>query len=297
VGDAIEIRGHSGTRYGTFVFDEPAQLEARRTGDGFSLVIPGTLVLHFPDRGKPCPMVSNLRCVVSAVDRPGTVTDLGVALDPSHYLGAIPESTSKVRLEWRGPLAAMALYERIRDGRPAMLRFQLTGELCFVLDVNGFTSRFRSEPIWIGGHGTKDVTYKPEAWKKVLDDLGVAQVILLEVPLPASPPTGWDKLWKHVRDAVDSFEQGGTTGWKNCVASLREAMTEWQKVEPENLGNFQPRVTDRNTWTLRQRIDSLRWLVREVAHLGPHKPADEWTRDEALLVLSTLAALIAVRKP
>jgi len=33
------------------------------------------------------------------------------------------------------------------------------------------------------------------------------------------------------------------------------------------------------------------------AHLGPHTPAEEWTRDDALLLLSTLSALLAERKP
>ncbi len=295
---AIHVSGNSGTRYGKFVFDEPDQLEARRTGDGFSIVIPGHLDLSFPDRSEPCPMVSNLRCIISAVDRSGTVTELGVALDRNHYLGAIPESSSRVRLEWRGPLATMALYERIRDGRPPVFRFDVFGDLCFLLDVEGFSSRLRSEPVGAAVYGRVEVEYKPEAWKKVLQDLGVAHVLLLEVPLPASPPAGWDEVWRHVRDAMQSFEQGGNIGWKNCVASLREALTEWQAVDPEDLGEFKkPSRTDLEARTSRQRFDVLRWHLRQVAHLGPHRPADEWTRDEALLVLSTFAALIAVRKP
>jgi hypothetical protein len=35
----------------------------------------------------------------------------------------------------------------------------------------------------------------------------------------------------------------------------------------------------------------------QVAHFAVHSKADEWTRDDALLVLSMLSALIAVRNP
>jgi len=55
--------------------------------------------------------------------------------------------------------------------------------------------------------------------------------------------------------------------------------------------------TDRESRTKKQRLNALRWHLMQAAHLGPHTGAEEWSRDDALLMLSVLSALLAERKP
>jgi hypothetical protein len=99
-------------------------------------------------------------------------------------------------------------------------------------------------------------------------------------------------VWHALRDARDSFDTGGSTGWKNCVTAVRLALEEWRKIEQEDKG-----LADTQARTKIQRIDNLRWHLIQLAHYAAHTKADEWTRDDALLALSTLSALLAVRKP
>ncbi len=129
--------------------------------------------------------------------------------------------------------------------------------------------------------------------------LGTAENVLVEIPLPGSPSLDWDEVWKALIDARNAFEQGGSTGWKGCVTSVRLALERWQQIEKEDMGPGwkAPSMQERKDRTKKQRTDNLRWHLYQCAHLGAHSSADEWTRDDALLLLSTLSALLAERKP
>jgi hypothetical protein len=147
--------------------------------------------------------------------------------------------------------------------------------------------------------GNITVTYPKEVWVMMLRVLGVAENVLVEVPLPGSPSPDWDGVWKGLIDARSAFEQGGSTGWKACVTGVRLALERWQKIEKEQMGAgwVKPNQNDLQARTKKERFDNLRWHLIQAAHLGPHTGAEEWTRDEALLMLSTLSALLAERKP
>lgn len=126
----------------------------------------------------------------------------------------------------------------------------------------------------------------------MLRKLGVAENVLLEIPLPTSPPAPWDEVWNALTEARDTFEHGGSTGWKGCVTAVRLALDKWRQIEEEDLG-----PTDKQARTKLQRFENLRWNLLQYAHYGPHSRADEWTRDDALLMLAALSTLLAVRKP
>jgi hypothetical protein len=100
-------------------------------------------------------------------------------------------------------------------------------------------------------------------------------------------------------EAGDSFEQGGTTGWKGCVVAVRLTLEKWQKIEPEQHGPGwkSPAPADRQARTWRERLDNVRWHLLQCAHDAAHSAADEWTRDDAILMLATLSSLLAERKP
>jgi hypothetical protein len=83
------------------------------------------------------------------------------------------------------------------------------------------------------------------------------------------------------------------------VAAVRLALEKWQGIEKEDMGPGwkAPSMIERKDRTKRQRLDNVRWHLYQCAHLGPHSSAEDWTRDDAVLLLSTLAALLAERKP
>ena len=133
----------------------------------------------------------------------------------------------------------------------------------------------------------------------MMRDLNLQDSILVDIPFPSDPPTGWEPIWTALRDARDSFDKGGSTAWKNTVTSVRLALEEWQHLEKEVQGPGwkRPDRTDLETRTKEQRIDNIRWHLIQLAHYAAHTKADDWTRDDALLLLSTLSSLLAVRKP
>jgi hypothetical protein len=58
-----------------------------------------------------------------------------------------------------------------------------------------------------------------------------------------------------------------------------------------------PEKADRESRTARQRLDAIRWHLREFAHLAAHSGAEHWSREDAVLLLSSVSALLALRRP
>lgn len=82
------------------------------------------------------------------------------------------------------------------------------------------------------------------------------------------------------------------SGWSHCVVEVRHALDQWNKIEPVKM---LPADQPRKEWAKKDRLDGLRRQLRECTHPAAH--GESWSRDEALLMLSTLSALLAVRNP
>jgi hypothetical protein len=148
-------------------------------------------------------------------------------------------------------------------------------------------------------HEIAQVRYSRDAWTATLRQLKHRDAVLIEIPYPSDPPTGWESIWQALQDARDSFDKGGSVGWKACVVNVRHALEQWQKIEAEDHGPGWERpaqgdLKDRNK---HQRIENIRWHLLQLAHYSVHTKADEWTRDDAALALSVLSSLLTVRKP
>src|SRR5205807_2642050 len=91
--------------------------------------------------------------------------------------------------------------------------------------------------------------------------------------------------------ARNHFAQGGTTGWSGTILAVRQALEKWRAIEPEDAGPADPRARSK-----RERLNNLRLALHQCTHIWIHKD-DECFRDDALLMLSTLSALLAERKP
>ncbi len=284
---------------GRITFDEaPARLEAERIAAGFMLVIPSQVELAMASTLDPAPMLSNLRGSISVESGSAASLTLGIARDDRWYLGAVEQTPKPASLTWVGSLAALARFETIRDGASPRLKIDFQGEACWLVPpALGRPRRWRTEPSLVSG--TVRLTYPREVWVQMLRELSVAENVLVEIPLPSTPPSPWDGVWNALLEARTAFEQGGSTSWKACVSAARLALEKWEGIEKEDMGPgwTPPSKADRESRTRTQRLDNLRWHLKQVVNVAPHESADVWTRDDALLSLATLSSLLARRKP
>ena len=283
---------------GSIAFNQPeAALSATRTAAGFRLHIPASIRFSAPS-GSGLPLtLENLRATFHA-DCGGKRVEIGSALCDA--ILSTPMQDAPITFSWDWTLEAFSFYENQRVGTEPKFWLQVCGDIRYILIPNG-GSRTGKDPcsIAIRFHQNGEVGYSQKVWTKMMRDLNVQDSILVEIPFPADPSTGWEPLWAALKDARDSFDTGGSTGWKNSVTSVRLALEEWRKLEKEDPGpGWQaPKTPDLQSRTKEQRIDNIRWHLIQVAHYAAHTKADEWTRDGALFMLSTVCSLLAVRKP
>jgi hypothetical protein len=209
-------------------------------------------------------------------------------------------------MEWEMTPAELRFVEGMRNGKKPAFRVDLRGKVYAILPYYRAASKGKTlklvrdkfyrtaalpETLW----GYCDVVLPHDLWVQALDEIGLADAIILETPILPQAPKEWGEVWKAWEDARQAFMNGGSTGWKGCAASVRLALEEWEKLDPLS-GRFPLKegevLKDRSK---EERIASLRWSLHQLAHLGPHKGSDQWSRDEALLVLSTLSALLSAR--
>lgn len=299
----IEVKGPGGHPIGRIIFKEnPARLHANRTAGGFNLSLPVHISLRVGIKGEPLPMLSNFRGEILASDG----LEVGRAYWDDWYNSGWSQDGSggiakmDVTMNWLGSFDELAHYEKIRNGGVPKFDIRFRGELCYLVEEPKTGHLVRTIPRSVySDRGSVAVSYPKEAWVEMLRSIGAAENVLVEIPLPGKPSPDWDGVWNALVDARKAFEQGGSTGWKGCVTSVRLALEKWRAIEKEQMGVGwkAPTVPEREARSKRERLDNIRWHLLQVAHLGAHTGADEWTRDDALLLLSTFSALLAERKP
>jgi hypothetical protein len=129
--------------------------------------------------------------------------------------------------------------------------------------------------------------------------LRLADLVMLEIPLPESPPQGFDLVWDKLKRARAVFFQGGPFAWEGTAGAVRRALEHWEQIEPSksapgSAGRY-PSKAER-LFKLRQGLQN--YMSYSLHPQTPTATGDhEWTRDDALLGITGLAALLAVRKP
>lgn len=280
---------------GSIAFVQPEHgFQAVCTVAGFDLRIPARLTFHAP-KGSRLPLVLENLTAVFSIRNGERMIRLGAARVTQHFRSGYDDLP--IDLIWDWSFAALAFYERLRAGRPPCFAVAISGDIRYVLP-DGEPGR---EPVSVAiqFHQQAEVQYSRDAWVTMMRSLNLFDAIVVEIPFPSDPPTGWDSIWSAVREARDAFDSGNASGWNGCVSKVRFALEEWQKIEKENPGPgwSTPSVADRQARTKEQRLDALRWHLLQTAHLAHHSTNSDWSRDDALLALSTLTALLAVRKP
>jgi hypothetical protein len=305
----IEISDGHGNVVGSFAFDEsPVVLQASRTAAGFNLQLPFSISLAPVLTGAPAPMVSDFRGVILAGPSNQRVEIGRVFCDDSFRAPNRIRDSSQTdgartgHMTWLGSFADLAFYNKLRDGGLVQFVIRPEWRFCHVFEtsVGGSSYSACTLPEWRRPNVCDvSVGYSQDVWVKMLRSLNVAENVLVEIPLPVCPSSEWEGVWEGLLNARDAFEQGGATAWKNCIMGVRLALERWQKIEKENMGlGWQPPSRqDKEARTKKERYDNLRWHLYQAAHRGAHTGADEWSRDDAVLLFSTLSALLAERRP
>lgn len=304
----------------------PNNLHVNLTAAGFEIPVPIVLTMQVRTSDEPMVMIDNLGGKVLVKHMNGSSIVVGrLSSESRHTAGVTSEDSydhsTETHLKWTGIFEDLAYIERLRDGQAPKLQMEVHGEWSFLLPaikevsesrwnelaedqkrrIQGYSAlRVRTEPHRIYSRtGFIDVSYPREVWIAMIRKLGIAENVLVEIPLPPSPKDPWTGVWKALGDARNAFEQGGSNAWQSTVTSVRLALERWRDVEQEDQGPGwkPPSRFEKESRTKKQRLDALRWHLMQAAHLGPHTGAEDWSRDDALLMLSTLSALLAERKP
>jgi hypothetical protein len=277
---------HSGCKAaGKISFPQAQALSAKKTSDGLALTIPVDIEVT----EAPPFQITNIRAIVYQRG-----IEVGIAHDFNIYTAG---SRRGAELVARLPAHVIRLIERVRAGGPAALELQFFCEVSRLVPQDG-------SPLVMGTAPQQasyrvHVVYPREAWVKMLNETGLGENIVVEIPLPPSPSPEWEPIWKAVTTARDSLKLGGDTAWKAALVECRHALEQWQKLEKEDHGPGwkAPTPAERSSRTRQQRLDNIRWDLLQCVHEAAHTPADKWTRDDAILVLATLTGLLAIRNP
>ena len=280
---------------GSWTFDEaPKELKARRTADGAIITLPSMLRLDWSDDALP--YVTNLRATVETEDG----IELGLATYDYSYMASDPYGQYVIDLQWRLSFQALALFEQKRDGKPPVFILQCAAEVSHIMysQAGRRGSQLHDAPPSFIRRRLR-LGYPRDVWVHMLRELKISENVVIEIPIPAARPEPWDGVLNALLESRRCLDQGGTTGWKGAVMSLRHALEKWQAIEKEDMGPGwkKPPLEDLQARTKEQRLDNLRWHVFQVAHLAAHSPADGWTRDDALALFSMVASLLALRRP
>jgi hypothetical protein len=283
--DRINILFNNFLNVGSLTLVQPPQsFGGSKTASGFRLFVPGRITfMKPPEHSRPL-LLKNLKVTFSAANESGEI-EIGQALYEDTLTTDHPGLSIQLLWDWTMP--ALAFYERLRDGREPRFNFRVTGTLGHIVKGEenlDFCSKAQAF------HDNGNIHYSRECWTQTLRSLRLQDAVIVEIPFPYDSADVWNPVWKALRDAREAFDAGRSTGWRNCIASVRLALEEWQKIEKEDLGLGKPQ--DR---TKAQRADAVRKELIHFAHFAPHTNSVGWTRDDALFALSTISALLAAR--
>ena len=290
---------------GDIRFLQPASLRASRALDGVLLALPTEITLEADKNAKG----SRPLLVGITADVTWKGMFVGRAVDTSIYFDGQLGSPGHLTV----PVGSTAVWaiERSRDGQDVTFDLEVSAEVTELLTLAdakllpgvqegsvagagtkaGRTVEVRSLPLPISRHPVQ-VQYPAAAWAEMLRMTGLGENVVVEIPLPPAPPPPWDEVWTSVRTARDALARGGSTGWREVVTECRNALDKWDRVEGPKVRQAKPELR-----TPEQRADHVRQDLHRYAHSFVHNTALAATREDAVLVLSGLAALLAKRNP
>jgi len=290
----VNIMWNLSLNVGSISFGHPSPVfNSVRTASGFRLDFPASISLLPHKADEPAFLIEGMElCLKPIADS----TEVAVVRCPDSMVsGYAPRN---VTFSWDGTFAALAIYERIRSNKEPQFSVKVKGKIQRLLKMQGSGLQVATSPAEIFQAETT-ITYSRDSWVSTLRQIGFQDCVIVEIPYPSDSPHQWEPVWNALRDARNAFDKGGSTACKDSATSVRLALERWRDIEKEDMGPGwkPPSREERESRTTSQRIDNIRWHLMQLAHESAHTGAENWTRDEALLLVCGLSALIAVRKP
>lgn len=189
-----------------------------------------------------------------------------------------------IELDCRCTPRAMSEYERARNGAVVALRFAFSLHLYFSRQSTGRPGG-QGEPVYIHVH--EEVSFDKAIWTSALRSVGLSASLLIEIPFPIDGEPIDDGLLA-LSHAYASFQNGGSTAWKNTVVHIRPFLEKWRETEPSS----GTKLRDGSSEDRREKLLTFRDALYQCCHYWVHKDADSCTRDDALFVLSSFASLL-----
>jgi hypothetical protein len=290
----VNITWNLSLNIGSVTFIQPATaLNSIRTASGFRIDFPASISIPARSAEEPGFLVETMEVCLKAT---GDGTEIAVGHCPVSVVSG--NATQIVSFSWDSTFAALAVYERIRDTTEPQFSIRFKASVRRLINTQSPQLRVATSPAETF-YADTTITYSRDSWVNTLRQIGFQDCVICEIPYPSNPPHAWEAVWKALGDARNAFDKGGSTAWNDSARSVRLALESWRTIEGEKPGTGwgQPTLPHLKTWTKEQRLDAIRWCVMNLANGAAHTGAENWTRDEALLLLSSLSALIAVRKP
>lgn len=219
------------------------------------------------------------------VKRADDVLRLGIAYPWSLTQLEQYDHTVEQDIHFEMPLSTLqvAQLERIRNGGEITLQFWL--------QAHGRRGD-RSDSVLADGHA--QITQKN--WLEQLRTVGAADVLLVEIPLPADDR---HSAARHLRRARDLYLQGH---FDDSVANCRKALEALAKslADAKDLRLLEASTAikeERERFTVKERIGAIRNAVYQATNLANHStPADQsdyaFDQASAHLVVTSTAALL-----
>jgi hypothetical protein len=224
---------------------------------------------------------------------------LGIAIDPDchvidtghQFAGGAVNSLIKGQLRLPLTRAALEAIEHVRQGNTP--KFEVG------LHASAFVKTKEAGPLDLcrvdfADPGPIEIEVQRDSWQTELQKVSPMGSVLIEIPVSFSRAAPWDRVWRGLDAAAINLAQGGEVAYKNCVSEVRQALDCWKEID----GFGSKQRLDRQQ-SKRERLQAAASALYHFCSLSVH--ADEhqvdWTRSDAILAISTLCSLLAVRDP
>lgn len=212
---------------------------------------------------------------------------------PNTVTAARQDNAFTVSMRFALSLATVAALEKLRDNGDLKLSFSLSGTSFWLIrDVFDWRSAVAEPyPFEIG---RQLATIPREAWAQAVRAAGLAETILVELPLLREARGAWAGVWDQLVAARDAFDKGM---WTETVVRARLAFDVWQKIEVNAGRSWElskpasNKPVDLDAITKDQRLRDLLIMAKRFTDRSVHPRDEVWTRDDAVVATALCTAL------
>lgn len=274
--------------------DLPITLSLKGYGDGKAKTVPQQYV-RIDGNSEELRLLWGVRGMTADLALRGHGTDIPVARSvlPTVVCAGYSDSQREVAFPFFLTSATIAFIEDVRADNDLVFALSFSAET-FRMTQDVYEYRSVVAEPYQESTSPRPIAIAREAWIDALRELGLAENILVEVPLFRKPKDEWSGVWDCLVAARTSFDNGL---WNGTVRQVRTALERWQ-TQYREMGKpwvlcavNKQKASELDKITKRQRLDDLLFVAKRFADKASHDGDDDWSRDDALLAITLCTAL------